>query len=220
VIIDQKSGVAKILDFSVSISLPPGELEAYEFRIFGTYTYMAPEYAKSGIITQKIDVYSFGVLLFELLTGKNVYDIMKRVDSTNSTERIGFEEDAKSNTEEDNSLDRVDSTTSKERIDFEEDARSSTEEGSTFYSMDSKDKGTTYIDLVNGYIKEGNVMDLADPIILEDHGTEIQQQLHDCFDLVKKCTAFYKDYRPDMIHVARELCRIEKCFRVLTLGQN
>ncbi|KAH0749070.1 hypothetical protein KY290_028302 [Solanum tuberosum] len=221
VIIDQKSGVAKILDFSVSISLPPGESEAYVFRIFGGIsTYRAPEYAMSGLVTQKIDVYSFGVLLLQLLTGKNVYDIMKRVYSTNSTERIDFEEDAKSNTEEDNTLDRVDSTTSKERIDFEEDARSSTEEGSTFYSMDSKDKGTTYIDLVNGYIKEGNVMDLADPIILEDHGTEIQQQLHDCFDLVKKCIAGNEDDRPYMIHVARELCRIEKCFRALTLGQN
>ncbi|KAG5601318.1 hypothetical protein H5410_032688 [Solanum commersonii] len=190
VIIDQKSGIAKIVDFSFSISLPPGELEVQEDWMYGTYRYMAPEHAISGIITQKIDVYSFGVLLFQLLTGKAEPDIfMDRADSTNSKERIDFEDDAKSNTEEGNTLDRVDS------------------------------KETVYFKFVDGYTKKGNIMDLADPIILEEHGIEIQQQLKDFSDLVKKCTVLKGDDRPYMIHVARELCRIEKCFRALALGQ-
>ncbi|XP_015161012.1 non-functional pseudokinase ZED1-like [Solanum tuberosum] len=75
VIIDQKSGVAKIVDFSLSISLPPGELEVQEDAIYGTHGSMAPEHAILGIITLKVDVYSFGVLLFQLLTGKTVPDI-------------------------------------------------------------------------------------------------------------------------------------------------
>ncbi|KAH0749072.1 hypothetical protein KY290_028304 [Solanum tuberosum] len=191
VIIDQKSGIAKIVDFSFSISLPPGEMEVQEDWMYGTYRYMAPEHAISGIITQKIDVYSFGILLFQLLTGKAEPDIF---------------------------MDRVDSTTSKERIDFEEDAKSNTEEGNTLDRLDSRE--TVYFKFVDGYTKKGNVMDLADPIILEEHGIEIQQQVKDFSDLVKKCTAGNKDDRPYMIHVARELCRIEKCFRALALGQN
>ncbi|XP_049373232.1 serine/threonine-protein kinase ZRK4-like [Solanum verrucosum] len=189
VIIDQKSGVAKIVDFSLSISLPPGELEVQEDKIYGTHGSMAPEHVIMGIITQKVDVYSFRVLLFQLLTGKRVPDIY---------------------------MDRVDSTTSEDTMDFEEDI---TEEGNTLYRVDSN--AIVNFKFIDGYIKEGiNIMDLADPIILEEHGIEIQQQLKDFSDLAKKCTAGNGDDRPYMIHVARELCRIEKMFRALALGQN
>ncbi|GBG77313.1 hypothetical protein CBR_g23643 [Chara braunii] len=37
----------------------------------GTFGYMAPEYMRSGILSEKIDVYAFGVILLELLTGRN-----------------------------------------------------------------------------------------------------------------------------------------------------
>ncbi|XP_015160543.1 non-functional pseudokinase ZED1-like [Solanum tuberosum] len=192
VIIDQNSGTAKILNFALSISLPPGELELLDHNgVRGTVGYIAPEYKHQLIITQKTDVYSFGILLFQLFTGKKVYDIMKRVDSK---ERIDFELDAKSNTEEDNPMDRVDST------------------------IDSK---TLPINFVDRYINESNVMDITDPAILEEHGIEIQQQLKDCLNLIKKCTADKGDDRPYIIHVARELGRIDKCFCALsTLGQN
>ncbi|WMV34529.1 hypothetical protein MTR67_027914 [Solanum verrucosum] len=194
VIIDQKSGTAKILNFALSIPLPPGELELLDHDgVRGTVGYIAPEYMHQLTITQKTDVYSFGILLFQLFTGKDLYDIMKRVDSK---ERIDFELDAKSNTEEDNPMDRVDST------------------------IDSK---TLLINFVDRYIKESNVMDMdiADPTILEERGIEIQQQLKDCLNLIKKCTADKGDDRPYIIHVARELGRIEKCFCALsTLGQN
>ncbi|KAH0666074.1 hypothetical protein KY285_027280 [Solanum tuberosum] len=197
VIIDEKSGVAKILDFSLSISLPPGELEVVDI-VCGTYGYIAPANFASGISTQKTDVYSFGVLLFELLIGKKAYDIRDLlVDSKTSKERTDFGEDAKSNTEEGNSMDRVDSTNSKETTDFKNVP--------TNYSFDH-------------YIKEGNVLDIVDPTILEEHGIETQQQLKDFSDLARKCIAENRDDRPYMIHVARELSRIEKCFRALSLG--
>lgn len=39
-------------------------------RIVDTHGYMAPEYVANGVITQKIDVFSFGVVLLELLSGQ------------------------------------------------------------------------------------------------------------------------------------------------------
>ncbi|KAG5601332.1 hypothetical protein H5410_032702 [Solanum commersonii] len=195
VIIDENSNVAKIMDFSLSISLSPGELEG-EDGVCGTFGYVDPEYDTTGIISQKTDVYSFGVLLFQLLTGKEVQDIIDRVDSKNLKEKMDFEEDAKSNTEEDNTLDRVNSAILEETTDFK-------------YHPPN---------MVDHYIKEDNVIDIVDPTIFEDHGIEIQQQLEDYLDLVKRCTTYNGDNRPYMIHVARELRRIEKCFRALTIA--
>nr|XP_004242002.1 non-functional pseudokinase ZED1 isoform X1 [Solanum lycopersicum]ULP54368.1 SlZRK [Solanum lycopersicum] len=188
VIIDEICGVAKIVDFSLSISLPPGELEVQD-QACGTMGYVAPENLASGISTQKTDVYSFGILLLLILTGKDVYDIIDRVDSIKPEEKIHFGEDSGN------------STNSKETI------------------VDFKNLPTSYV-LLDHYIKEANVMDITDPIILEEHGIDIQQQLEDYLDLVKKCTALKGDNRPYMIHVARELCRMEKSFRALALGQN
>ncbi|XP_049372979.1 serine/threonine-protein kinase ZRK1-like [Solanum verrucosum] len=188
VIIDEKSGVAKIVDFSLSISLPPGELEVQD-RVCGTIWYIAPEHIHQGIITQKTDVYNFGILLFQLLTGKEVCgsvgsddDVMDRADSKNSKETTDFEED--------NSMHRMDSAIPEEIIDID----------------------NLPPNLVDHYIKECNIMDIADPTIFKEHGIEIQQQLKDCLNLSRKCTADKGEDRPYMIHVARELCRIEKGF--------
>ncbi|KDO51244.1 hypothetical protein CISIN_1g040814mg [Citrus sinensis] len=46
-------------------------------RVVGTYGYMAPEYAMNGIVSMKADVFSFGVLLLEIVSGRknnNCYD--------------------------------------------------------------------------------------------------------------------------------------------------
>jgi serine/threonine protein kinase len=49
--------------------------------IVGTPGYMAPEQARQEQLTQGVDVYAAGVLLFELLTGRRAFDVENQPDS-------------------------------------------------------------------------------------------------------------------------------------------
>ncbi|TVU38759.1 hypothetical protein EJB05_12145, partial [Eragrostis curvula] len=60
----------KISDFGMARIFPSDATQATASRIVGTYGYMAPEYASDGLLLIKSDVFSFGVLLLEIITGK------------------------------------------------------------------------------------------------------------------------------------------------------
>ncbi|KAE8723520.1 Serine/threonine kinase [Hibiscus syriacus] len=60
----------KISDFGLARMLGGDRLQANTNRIVGTYGYMSPEYAMEGLFSIKSDVFSFGVLLLEILSGK------------------------------------------------------------------------------------------------------------------------------------------------------
>ncbi|XP_062113285.1 receptor protein kinase TMK1-like [Humulus lupulus] len=64
---------AKVADFGL-VRLAPEGKASFETRLAGTFGYLAPEYAVTGKITTKVDVYSFGVILMELITGRRAID--------------------------------------------------------------------------------------------------------------------------------------------------
>ncbi|KAK3424249.1 hypothetical protein EUGRSUZ_F01055, partial [Eucalyptus grandis] len=60
----------KISDFGLARIFGANETKARTKRVIGTYGYMAPEYAIDGQFSLKSDIYSFGVLLLEIIGGK------------------------------------------------------------------------------------------------------------------------------------------------------
>ncbi|KAG7975915.1 hypothetical protein I3843_06G123900, partial [Carya illinoinensis] len=60
----------KISDFGLARIVGDNEIQANTNRIVGTFGYMSPEYAMEGLYSIKSDVFSFGVLLLEIVSGK------------------------------------------------------------------------------------------------------------------------------------------------------
>ncbi|KAI3463300.1 hypothetical protein Pfo_019963 [Paulownia fortunei] len=62
---------AKISDFGLAkLVMTTNDGEDSVTRVVGTYGYLAPEYLRDGLATNKSDVYAFGVVLFEMISGK------------------------------------------------------------------------------------------------------------------------------------------------------
>ncbi|RWW32737.1 hypothetical protein GW17_00002582, partial [Ensete ventricosum] len=60
----------KIGDFGLA-KLFPDNITHISTRVAGTTGYLAPEYAMQGQLTKKADVYSFGVLVIEIISGRS-----------------------------------------------------------------------------------------------------------------------------------------------------
>ncbi|XP_057488440.1 receptor-like serine/threonine-protein kinase SD1-6 isoform X2 [Actinidia eriantha] len=60
----------KISDFGIARIFGGEQTEEKTRRVMGTYGYMSPEYAMSGQFSVKSDVFSFGVLVLEIISGK------------------------------------------------------------------------------------------------------------------------------------------------------
>lgn len=60
----------KIADFGLARLLGEGHTHTKTARAVGTLGYMAPEYAIHGRVSPKIDIFSFGVLVLEIVTGR------------------------------------------------------------------------------------------------------------------------------------------------------
>ncbi|CAN6285814.1 unnamed protein product [Urochloa humidicola] len=77
---------AKLSDFGLAKNGPAAGRSHVTTRIIGTYGYAAPEYVATGHLYVKSDVYGFGVVLLELLTGLRAHDLNRPGHQTNLVE--------------------------------------------------------------------------------------------------------------------------------------
>lgn len=73
----------KLSDFGLAKVGPTGDDTHVSTRVMGTYGYCAPDYAMTGQLTFKSDIYSFGVLLLEIITGRKAIDFTKSTRDQN-----------------------------------------------------------------------------------------------------------------------------------------
>ncbi|XP_038683585.1 probable receptor-like protein kinase At2g42960 [Tripterygium wilfordii] len=76
---------AKVSDFGLAKLLGSGESHITT-RVMGTFGYVAPEYANTGLLNEKSDIYSFGVLLLEAVTGRDPVDYGRPANEVNLVE--------------------------------------------------------------------------------------------------------------------------------------
>ncbi|KAL2463386.1 Leucine-rich repeat protein kinase family protein [Forsythia ovata] len=69
-----KQRVTIALDVARGVENAPDGKYSVETRLAGTFGYLAPEYAATGRVTTKVDVYAFGVVLMEIITGRKALD--------------------------------------------------------------------------------------------------------------------------------------------------
>ncbi|XP_038906364.1 probable serine/threonine-protein kinase PIX13 [Benincasa hispida] len=74
---------SKISDFGLARLGPAGEESHVTTRIMGTYGYVAPEYVSTGHLYVKSDVYGFGVVLLEIMTGLRAHDMNRSSEQRN-----------------------------------------------------------------------------------------------------------------------------------------
>ncbi|PWA64195.1 serine/threonine/dual specificity protein kinase, catalytic domain-containing protein [Artemisia annua] len=100
---------AKISDFGLA-KLDEEDNTHISTRVAGTYGYMAPEYALRGYLTDKADVYSYGIVLLEIVSGmpnvsdrakENHFVLLDRAVDLNNTGNIMELVDSRLNSEYD-----------------------------------------------------------------------------------------------------------------------
>jgi Tol biopolymer transport system component/serine/threonine protein kinase len=74
IMLTSDGGVVKILDFGLAKSLELDTQVSEPGMLVGTYSYMSPEQARAGEIDYRSDQFSFGAILYEMLTGTRAFE--------------------------------------------------------------------------------------------------------------------------------------------------
>ncbi|KAG8472788.1 hypothetical protein CXB51_034715 [Gossypium anomalum] len=72
------NNVPKLIDFGLCISIPQGQAHV-EDAVIGRIGFSAPEYVTTGYLTEKADVYRFGMLLLDLLGGRKLTIVERNI---------------------------------------------------------------------------------------------------------------------------------------------
>ncbi|AQL08275.1 probable receptor-like serine/threonine-protein kinase At4g34500 [Zea mays] len=75
----------RVSDFGMAKVLGSGS-SYVTTRVMGTFGYVAPEYASTGMLNESSDIYSFGVLLMELISGRSPVDYNRPAGEVNLVE--------------------------------------------------------------------------------------------------------------------------------------
>lgn len=73
----------KLSDFGLAKIGPVEGQEHVSTRVMGTFGYCAPEYAATGQLSVKSDIYSFGVVFLEIISGRRVFDTRRATEEQN-----------------------------------------------------------------------------------------------------------------------------------------
>lgn len=98
-ILIDKDGTAKITDFGIAIALSKNSITQTN-SVLGSVQYISPEQARGSLAVQQSDIYSLGIILYEMLTGQVPYD----GESAVSVALKHFQEDMPSVREVDSSI--------------------------------------------------------------------------------------------------------------------
>ncbi|XP_031480015.1 probable serine/threonine-protein kinase At1g01540 [Nymphaea colorata] len=80
-----KQWIPKVSDFGLA-KLLGSERSYVTTRVMGTFGYVAPEYASTGMLNERSDVYSFGILIMEIISGRNPVDYSRPPGEVNLVE--------------------------------------------------------------------------------------------------------------------------------------
>jgi len=69
-----REGTAKITDFGIAKAVNTATIVGNTGMVMGSVHYFSPEQARGGYVDEKSDIYSLGIVLYELLTGKVPFD--------------------------------------------------------------------------------------------------------------------------------------------------